>query len=122
MLTDGGATSGYCATGSARIDATPASMMTIEIPHANTGRLAKTLASMSVARARPRRPAARLVRVRRRAREHLVRAFDDHLIADGEAALDEPAVADRARRDQRAGLDLAVLADHQRGRVALRVV
>src|SRR5581483_3943602 len=46
MFTLGGATSGYCATGSTRIDAVPSSMMTIEITHAKTGRCAKNLASM----------------------------------------------------------------------------
>src|ERR1700760_773516 len=46
MFTLGGATSGYCATGSTMIDAAPSSMMTIEITHAKTGRCAKNLASM----------------------------------------------------------------------------
>src|ERR1043166_5484359 len=48
MLTLGSATSGYCATGSTRIDAMPARITAIVITQAKTGRLAKNLASMSV--------------------------------------------------------------------------
>src|ERR1043165_4718493 len=47
MLTLGSATSGYAATGSARIEATPARITAIVITHANTGRLAKNRASTS---------------------------------------------------------------------------
>src|SRR6478672_7614859 len=108
MFTLGGATLGYCATGSTRIDAAPASMITIEITHANTGRLAKNLASMSVPRsggasgrtarggagpdgcgARPcgTRPGAgsELRRMHRHAGADLVRAIDDDLVAVLEA-------------------------------------
>src|SRR5262249_9059129 len=60
MLTLGSATSGYCATASASIAARPASMMTIEITLANTGRLAKTLASM-ISAPRPAAPRPQVV-------------------------------------------------------------
>jgi hypothetical protein len=39
----GGAIAGYCETGSARIDSTPASMMVIAITHAKIGRSMKYL-------------------------------------------------------------------------------
>src|SRR5678816_4273445 len=47
MLRLGSATSGYAATGSARIEAMPARITAIVITHANTGRLAKNRASTS---------------------------------------------------------------------------
>src|SRR5882672_3751941 len=47
MFTLGSATSGYAATGSARIEAMPARITAIVITHANTGRLAKNRASTS---------------------------------------------------------------------------
>src|SRR6476619_6277884 len=114
MFTLGGATSGYCAIGSARMDATPARMITIEITHAKTGRLAKNLASMSLprsggtrartrrargqsGRARCRRRGALLCPVNRHARPDLVRALDDHLVAVLQAVLDEPPIAARTR-------------------------
>src|SRR5579862_2802172 len=123
----GGATSGYCATGSARIDAIPASMITIEITHAKTGRLAKNLASMSVPRGRSGRRRRRLadrglVGMHGHARTDLVEAFDDQLVARGEPALDEPVIADRAGRDERAELDLAIRPDDHRARVAFRIM
>src|SRR5204862_8248152 len=97
MLTLGGATLGYCATGSARIDATPASMITIEITHANTGRLAKNRASMSASLPLPLplrrcgrggRGAGRrdLGRMHRHAGRDLVEPLDDQPVAGGQAA------------------------------------
>src|ERR1051325_3998858 len=126
MFTLGGATSGYCAIGSRRIAATPASMMTIESTHAKTGRFAKKRASMSVAclgrsRTRGRSRSRCLVRVHRHSGPDLVQALDDQLVAVLEPALDQHLVADRAIRDQLAHLDLAVGRDDHRDRVALRI-
>src|SRR5215467_204042 len=103
MFTLGGATFGYCATGSVRIAAMPASMMTIDITHANTGRLAKNRASMSVPRSGSGSGGDRLdvVRVHRHPREDLVEPLDDQLVAILEAARDQPAIADRAIGDDR---------------------
>src|SRR3569832_2268889 len=130
MFTLGGATSGYCATGSTMIEATPASMITIVITHAKTGRFAKNLASMVLvfrwrwscrARARARARFRFFRRMHGHARTDLVRTLDDQLVAGLEAALDQPVIADRAIRDEHARLDLAVGADDHRGRVALRI-
>src|SRR5581483_12071865 len=95
MLTLGGAMSGYCSTGRVRIPAIPASMITIAITQANTGRSMKMRLIMGGApspalplgapAARPARPLAR-----RRARGHRddrltgldpVQALGDHLLA-----------------------------------------
>ncbi|MET3819650.1 hypothetical protein ABID76_002294 [Burkholderia ambifaria] len=46
MLTTGGAMSGYCATGSARIANAPPSMMKSAITHAKTGRSMKKRAML----------------------------------------------------------------------------
>src|SRR3569833_4158807 len=130
MFTLGGATSGYCATGSTMIESTPASMITIVITHAKTGRFAKILASMVLvfrwrwscrARARARARFRFFRRMHRHARTDLVRTLDAQLVAGLEAALDQPVIADRAIRDEHARLDLAVGADDHRGRVALRI-
>src|ERR1051325_4333485 len=115
MFTLGGATSGYCVIGNVRIEATPASMITIEITHANTGRLAKKRASMSL-------PCLHLGRMDRHARADLVDAFDDQAVAVLEAARHEPAIADRSLGHDGARLDLIACADDERGRVALGIV
>src|SRR5262245_46164454 len=141
MLTLGSATSGYCATGSKRIDAMPARITEIVITQANTGRLAKNRASMSVVLGRcaaggrlglrglglrglglrglglrglglrglgtgGRRfgglgAELDLGRAHRHAGPDLVEALDDQALAGGQAAGDQPAIADRAVGDQR---------------------
>src|SRR5262245_20354071 len=108
MFTLGGATSGYCAIGSPRIAATPASMITIEITQAKTGRFAKNLASMSLPRGR-RRGAARprqvdLGGLHRHAGPGLHESLDDQLVAGLEAVRHQPAIADRAIRRHRSRL------------------
>src|SRR4051812_18054275 len=148
MLTLGSATSGYCATGSTRIDAIPARITAIVITQANTGRLAKNLASMSVllrgglavrrlglgGLGLGRLGLGRLGlaglglawldlgRMHRHARADLVEPLDDQTIAGGQPAGHQPAIADRALRDQRARLDLVAGADDERARVALGVM
>src|SRR5262245_6566799 len=103
MFTLGVATSGYCATGSARIAATPARMMMIDITHANTGRLAKNRASMLLPRPRAgarstagARGGSGSRRTRRRAR-----------------AVARRAELDLGRLDRHAGPDLVEALDDQ---------
>src|SRR5689334_12496550 len=105
MLTLGSATSGYDAIGSTRIDATPARITAIVITQANTGRLAKNLASMSVVlglclrvgglgRGRRRLgglgPGLDLGRTHRHAGPDLVEPLDDQAIAGGQSIGDQP--------------------------------
>src|SRR4051812_41289623 len=124
MLTLGSATSGYAATGSARIEAMPARITAIVITHANTGRLAKNRASTSALlglRVGPGRrrlgPGRRtldglarrgsglgrrdLDRVHRHPGADLVEPLDDQPVAGGQAAGHQPAIGDRAVGDQR---------------------
>src|SRR3569833_145801 len=130
MFTLGGATSGYCATGSTMIEATPASMITIVITLAKTGRFAKNLSSMVLvfrwrwscrARARARARFRFFRRPPGPARPAPARPPADQLVSGLEAAHDKPEIADRAIRDEHARLDLTVGADDHRGRVALRI-
>src|SRR5690606_29532004 len=44
MVTRGGAISGYCSSGSVKIDSAPANMMTMAMTHAKMGRLIKNCA------------------------------------------------------------------------------
>src|SRR5882672_9958582 len=102
-------------------------MMTIAITHAKIGRSMKKR-DMSAAplllchggRRRARDGGSR-DGLHRDARTDLLQAIDDELVAGLEPLGDEPFVAYRAGRLERALLDLALGAEYQRRRVAFRV-
>ena len=101
----------------------PASMIAHRITDANTGRLAKNLATTrSVSSNAEPEPSPTSVACTGAPGPILVQAFDDQLVAGPKAPRHQPAIADRAIGDERARLGLAVGSDHHRGRVALRVV
>ena len=89
MLMAGGAMAGYCATGSVAIASAPASMMTIAMTQAKTGRSMKK-----------RDMACRLIRCRRRgggntrhaAWTYFLHALDDHAITGCQTRRDQPTI------------------------------
>ena len=89
MLIVGGAMAGYCATGSVAIASAPASMMTIAMTQAKTGRSMKK-----------RDMACRLLRCRRRrgcntrhaAGTYFLHALHDHAITGCQTRRDQPTI------------------------------
>src|SRR5512146_2675469 len=104
-VTTGGAISGYCAMGSERIAARPASTMKMEITAANSGRsmkkrenMAGPFAAASARRHRGRGPPGGWRGLRRgdldrRAGLQARDAVDDHVVAGGEARFDDEEVS-----------------------------
>src|ERR1700704_1456171 len=108
--------------GSGRMERPPMSMISSAMTTAKIGRVMKNLAMASV------RPLSRLGDDGLRGRLHhrswldLLHAGDDHPIAVGEAAFDDPLAAARSLELQRAHGNLVVGADDQRRGPALWVM
>src|SRR5579884_3544959 len=131
MFTCGGAMSGYCSIGRLRMLKAPASMMTMAMTQAKTGRSMKMREIMP--RSAPRAGVgARLVlgdrlRRARRHRPHLlagldaVEALGDHPLARLEPGGHQPARADGARRRDRPRHGAVLGVQHQDARIALRI-
>src|SRR6266849_5504422 len=121
--TVGGAIGGYCSMGSCVMDSPPANMMMSAMTIAKIGRLMKNFAMTRLLRGERRRARRRrLDGPHRGAGPHFLHAGDDHFFAFVQTVLDHPVGARRARRLDRAHRDAVVASDHQRGRVAARIV
>src|SRR5437763_3483377 len=133
MLICVGATSGYCATGSAKIAPIPPNMMMIARTHAKMGRSMKIRDMISAAAAGSaagfHRSGRRRLDFLRRARGHRLdlrsilevgEALGDDFLAWRQALGDDPVGAERPIGDDRP-LDRAISrADDEQSRIALR--
>src|SRR6267378_1166184 len=127
---------GYCAIGKVRTEIPPASMRTIAMTHAKTGRPMKKRDMSRLSGLAGRRGIAaglgdaqgmtcqrrHLLGRDRRAGTDLLHALDDDLFAVPHALGNQPVVADRSIRSKDPQLHLTVRSDHQCRRLAALVV